>query len=425
MPQVSEGAILRKLTGRLIPFLFLLYIVAYLDRVNVGFAKLQMNQALGFSEQVYGFGAGIFFLGYFLFEIPSNLILERVGARRWIARIMFTWGLLAMAMAFTRSAFSFYSLRFLLGLAEAGFFPGIILYLTYWFTAAERARIIALFMTATAISNVIGSPISGALLTLHGLGRLDGWQWLFLLEGLPAVLLGFVVLLYLPDGPQQARWLRPEEREWVTERLEIERRYKESLGHFTLRKALGNPMVWRLSLLYFLLVVGMYGITLWMPTIIKNFSGLQNWQVGLLAAIPYIGAAVGMVLNGQHSDETGERRKHIAIPAFIGAAGLAASAVPNLSPGLTLVALVVAAPGMWATLGPFWSLPTAFLSGTAAAGGIALINSVGNLGGFVGPYLVGWIKDTTHSFAGGLLFLAGSLLLGSLLALTARHEGAR
>jgi D-galactonate transporter len=417
---LGQRGTLRKVTQRLIPFLFVLYIVAYLDRVNIGFAQLQMKQALHFSDAAYGIGAGIFFIGYFCFEVPSNLLLERVGARRWIARIMVTWGLIAMAMMFLHSVFSLYALRFLLGAAEAGFFPGIILYLTYWYTTAERARIVALFMTATMLSNALGSPLSGWLLD-HPWGGLAGWQWLFVVEGLPAVLLGFVVLAYLPDGPDRARWLAPEERDWLLQRLHVERRAKESRRHFTLREAFSHPTVWVLSLLYFSIVVGGYGTNFWLPQIVKGFGKLTNLQTGLLTAIPFLVGTVVMVGIGMHSDRTGERRLHVAIPAFAAALGLVGSAYLH-TPALALAALSLAAAGLASTLGPFWSLPTAFLTGTAAAGGIALINSVGNLGGFVGPYAVGWVKEHTHSFEKGLLTLAACATLAGIIALTARHE---
>ncbi|HZO90381.1 MAG TPA: MFS transporter [Chthonomonadaceae bacterium] len=422
MNAISERVVLGKATRRLIPFLFILYVVAYLDRVNVGFAKLQMGRALHLSDTVFGAGMGIFFLGYFLFEVPSNLILERVGARRWIARIMISWGLIAMAMLFTRDKASFYGLRFLLGLAEAGFFPGIILYLTYWFTAAERARVVALFMTAGTISQVIGSPLSGLLLTVNGHG-LAGWQWLFLLEGLPAVLLGFVVLAYLPDGPQTARWLSADEKAWILGRLEAERQSRIQ-RHFTLREAFTHPAVWLFCLLYFTLALTSYGITFWLPQIIQKAFHLgkeQTAQVGWLAAIPYIAATVGMVLIGMHSDRTRERRWHVTLSALTACVGLVLSALLH-SPVPILLAFTVATLGVWGMLGPFWGLTTAFLGSAAAAGGIALINSVGNLGGFVGPYVMGWLRDTTHSFAVGLLALAGTIFLGGLLALIVRRE---
>jgi ACS family tartrate transporter-like MFS transporter len=413
-----ERAVLAKVTWRLIPFMFVLYIVAYLDRINVGFAALQMNQDLGLTPAVYGFGAGIFFIGYFLFEIPSNLILQRVGARLWIARILITWGIIASATMLVRNAESFVVARFLLGAAEAGFFPGMILYLTYWYPAAERARTVALFMTATAIAGVVGGPVSGAILSLHGAGGLAGWQWLFLLEGLPAIILGVVVLVYLPDGPERATWLAPEERTWLRQRLAADR---EAIpGHYTLRQALTSGRVWLLCLLYLALVIGTYGLSMWLPQIIEGFSGLGDFGVGLLSAVPYLAAAVAMVLVGSHSDRTGERRWHLAVPALVGAIGLALSAFLQPAPVLALAALSLAALGIWSAFGPFWSLPTTFLTGTAAAGGMALINSVGNLGGFLGPYLVGAVRSTTQSFTGGLLALALILLLGVVLALCLR-----
>ena len=414
-------AVLKKVTRRLIPFLFILYIVAYLDRVNVGFAQLQMKQALGFSDAAYGFGAGIFFIGYFLFEIPSNLILERVGARLWIARIMIVWGVVAAGMVLVRGPVTFYLLRFLLGIGEAGFFPGIVLYLTYWFPSAERARAISLFMTATALAGVIGGPVSGALLSLNGVAGLAGWQWLFLLEGVPAILLGVVVLFYLTDYPEQAEWLQAEERAWLSERLKSEGERRLPHHSQTLWQALSNVKVWLLSFLYFTIILGFYSISLWLPIIIKGFSGLSDFQVGVVSAIPYLAAAIGMILIGSHSDRTGERRWHVALPAFTGACALALSAYLHL-PLLILLSLCLAALGIWGALGPFWTLPSSFLRGSAAAGGIAIINAVGNLGGFIGPYLIGYIKRNTGSFAGGLVVLALFLLIGALLVFIIHRE---
>ncbi len=415
-PDASVGrAAVSKARRRLIPFMFLLYIVSYLDRVNVGFAALQMNADLGFSATVYGFGAGIFFLGYVLFEIPSNLILARVGARLWIARIMITWGLISSATMLVEGPASFYTLRFLLGAAEAGFFPGMILYLTYWFPAAERARTIALFMTATALAGVVGGPLSGALLSMHGLGGLAGWQWLFLVEGVPAVALGLVVLGYLTDRPEHADWLTAEERAWLADHVAREQQLVHERHRLTMRQAFTNGRVWRLCLVYFAIVVGFYGISFWLPQIIKGLSGLDDWLVGLVSAIPSLVSAIAMVVVARHSDETGERRWHVAGPALVATIGFVASASVR-SPVMALVALSVAASGVWGALGPFWTLPTAFLSGTAAAGGIALINSIGNVGGFVGPYAVGWIRDATGSFAAGLLVLAAALSCGAAIA---------
>jgi MFS transporter, ACS family, tartrate transporter len=412
---------LAKITWRLLPFMFLLYIVAFLDRVNVGFAALQMKGDLGFSDTVYGIGAGIFFIGYFVFEIPSNLILERVGARVWIARIMLTWGVISSAMFLVSGETSFYILRFLLGVAEAGFFPGMILYLTYWFPARERARRVALFMTAIPISGVIGSPISGALLTLDGFAGLAGWQIMFLAEGIPAILLGILVLRYLPNGPDEAGWLEPEERGWLRRALERENRIKSEHGEYTTRQALANGKVWLLSAIYFGVVTSVYGVSLWLPLIIEDLSGFGNFAVGLLSVIPYFAGAVGMVLFARHSDATGERRWHVAVAAFIATVGLVLTGA-TASPVVEMAALTLAALGIYSTLATFWSLPTAFLSGTAAAAGIALINSVGNLGGFVGPYVVGFLSDATGSFYAGLLLLAALILVAGLLALAVRHE---
>jgi ACS family tartrate transporter-like MFS transporter len=414
---------LAKITRRLIPFMFLLYIVAFLDRVNVGFAALQMNEDLGFSDAVYGLGAGIFFIGYFLFEIPSNLIMERVGARIWIARIMFTWGIISAAMFLVTGPISFYVLRFLLGIAEAGFFPGMILYLTYWFPTRERARRTALFMSAIPIAGVIGSPLSGFILSASDeFAGLRGWQVMFLLEGIPAIILGFVVLRYLDNGPRQAEWLEPREREWLKDALDRENRIKSNHGEYTTRQAMTNGKVWLLCAVYFGVVTSVYGVSFWLPLIIEHLSGLGEFAVGLLTAIPYVAGAIGMVLFARHSDATGERRWHVAIAAFVGTIGLVLTGLVQVSPVLEMVMLTIAALGIYSTLATFWSLPTAFLSGTAAAAGIALINSVGNLGGFVGPYAVGYLSDATGTTYSGLLFLAALILVAGLLALLVKHE---
>jgi MFS transporter, ACS family, tartrate transporter len=387
-----ETVVFTRVRLRLIPFMFLLYVVNYLDRVNIGFAALQMNRDLGFGPEVYGIGAGIFFWGYLLFEIPSNLLMDRVGARIWIARIMVGWGLVSTSMMFVHSVPAFYGLRFLLGVAEAGFFPGMILYLTYWFPASERAKAVAQFMTATAIAGVIGGPLSGSLLTLNGTLGLSGWQWLFLLEGLPSILLGVVVFIYLTDRPEQAYWLTDEQRTWLIARMKEDRAARATAGagagqHASVIDALVNPIVWLFAMLYFCIVVCFYGVTFFLPTIVKHLSGLSDFQVGLVAAIPYVVAAVTMVLVGMSSDRTGERHLHLAASAIVGAVGLALSSMTT-EPILALVTLSIAAAGIWGGLGPFWAMPTAYLSGTAAAGGIALINSIGNLGGFLGPSVV-------------------------------------
>ncbi len=416
-----ERKVMRKVSRRLLPFMFLLYIVAYLDRVNVGFAALQMNADLKFSAAVFGFGSGIFFLGYFLFEIPSNLILDRIGARLWIARIMITWGIVASASAFIQGPRTFYFVRCLLGLAEAGFFPGMILYLTYWFPARHRARTIALFMTATAVSGSIGGPLSGMLLTMHGTAGLAGWQWLFIVEGLPAILLGITVFFYLTESPEKAKWLSEEEQNWLVERLRQEVRSKEQHGIRDFFHAVGSGRVWLLCMIYFSVVIGMYGVGLWMPQIIKGISGRSDLFVGMVSVIPYLFAAFGMTVVGLHSDHTGERRLHVAGSTLLASAGLLSAAYAD-TPLTQMCGLSLTAIGIWGSLGPFWALPTSLLSGSAAAGGIALINSVGNLGGFLGPYLIGVIKDNTGAFKYGLIALSLITLLGASLAFAIRSH---
>ncbi|MGV7208237.1 MFS transporter [Oxalobacteraceae bacterium A2-2] len=410
-------ALYARVSRRLMPFLFLCFVAAYLDRANVGFAKLQMQADLGFSDTVYGMGAGIFFIGYFLFEVPSNLLMLRAGARRWIARIMISWGLISAALMATRDATSFYVLRFLLGAAEAGFFPGVILYLTYWYPAQRRARMVAFFMSGVAVAGVVGGPLSGWIMqSCAGLLDLAGWQWLFLLEGLPSVLLGIWTLFYLDDGIRAARWLSEEEKLALERALAGEQAARR---HPPLRRLFADGRVWLLALLYFLCVMGLYGVSFWLPQLVRN-SGVGNvFQIGLLSAIPYVAAAVTMVLAARHSDRSGERRWHIAGAAMAGALGLCAATVYSDSTLLALAALSVATAGILTTFPIFWSLPTAMLGGTAAAAGIALINSVGNLAGFASPYLVGAIRDATGSTAAGMVLLAASLLLGALLALAA------
>ena len=413
---------LPKVRRRLIPFLFLLYIVAYLDRINVSFAALQMNEDLGFSAAVYGFGAGIFFVSYVLFEVPSNLLLHRIGVRIWIARIMITWGIASSAMMFVQGTASFYTLRFILGAAEAGFFPGIILYLTRWFPAAERARAIALFMTATALAGVIGGPVSGLLLAMDGFGGLRGWQWLFLLEGLPAVILGFAVLAWLPDSPKEATWLAVAERDWLTARLDEEDASKAGSAHATFGPALRSVKLWALAWLYFSIIITFYGVSFWLPQILQSLSGQSDLQVAFLSALPYIVAALGMVLVAKRSDQTGRRAELVALGACVGILGFAAAALVT-DPVASLVALSVAALGIWGTLGPFWAMPPTFLRGAAAAGGIAVINSIGNIGGFAGPYIVGAAREATGNFSAGLWVMAGCLAVGVVIAmLLARQD---
>ncbi len=414
MDQARQSAI-SKAGRRLIPFLCLCYAVSFLDRVNVGFAALAMNEDLGFTPTIFGAGAGIFFIGYILFEIPSNLALQKFGARIWIARILISWGLVATAMALVSGEKSFYAMRFLLGVAEAGFFPGIILYLTYWFPAAERARIVSLFMAAVPLATVVGGPVSGALLELHGLGGLKGWQWLFVIEGLPAILLGVVALKVLDDRPEQADWLSPEERAALAETLAAEAKATRASGYAGIGQALTRPRVLVLGLIYFCLVVGLYGIGFWMPQVIQAY-GLAPLRIGFLTAVPYLFAAILMVVWGARSDRTGERIWHVALPLVLGGAAFAWSAFTGPL-WLTMVALTLATIGIYGAIGTFWSLPTAILTGSGAAAGLALVNSMGNLGGLAGPSLVGVIREATGSFTAALLFLAASLALGAAITL--------
>ena len=421
MADTLERTTLAKVTRRLAPFLFLLYIVCFLDRVNLGFAALQMNRDLGLSPTIFGFGAGVFFLGYVLFEVPSNLVLARTGARVWIARIMITWGLIAAAMMFVRGPVSLYALRFLLGVAEAGFFPGIIYYLSRWYPPAERARAVARFMVAIPISGVLGGPISGALLGLHGVLGLAGWQWLFLLEGLPAVLLGFVVLRYLTDRPEDAQWLTPAEREWLSTHLRRERESCERAHGLSVLQALSNGTVWRLGMLLFLCnAFGVYVLGLWLPQIVRELAGLSDLMVGVVTAVPNLVAAAAMVLVGAHSDRTGDRLGHIAAAASAAGVGFLVSGLVH-SPVLAVVGLSIAAAGLLSSHGPFWPLPSMFLTGSAAAGGIALVCSIANLAGFLGPYALGLLKDASGGFQSGLLALGFICLAGATLALHLRR----
>jgi ACS family tartrate transporter-like MFS transporter len=411
----NDATLISKIRWRLLPLMFAAYIIAYIDRVNIGFAALQMNRDLGFSATVYGLGAGVFFIGYFVFEVPSNLIMERLGARLWIARIMISWGLISAAMMFTRGPVDFYALRFILGLAEAGFFPGMILYLTYWFPANEGARAVALFMTANAFAGVAGGPLAGALLTMDGTGGLRGWQWLFLLEGIAAVVIGVVVFMYLPDGPHDARWLTGRERRRLEQRLAADYRAEDQHSH-SLRQVLTDRRVWLFCWLYLALVIGLYSISFWLPQILRRLSNTSDLLVGVLSAVPYLFAVIGMVWIGRHSDRTGERRWHVAVPALLAAGGLLLCGFTG-TPGLALAALSLAALGIWGALGPFWAMPTARLSRSGAAAGIAWINSVGNLGGFVGPYAVGVLSVATGSLTIPMGVLSASLVVAAILAL--------
>jgi ACS family tartrate transporter-like MFS transporter len=418
-----EARALAKAGRRIIPFVMLLYFVAFIDRVNIGFAALTMNRELGFSDEVFGFAASIFFIGYFLFEVPSNLVLHRIGARIWIARVMIIWGLISGAMALVQGAASFYALRFLLGAAEAGFFPGIILYLSYWFPARRRAGVTALFLAAAPLSTALGSPVSAALLTLDGALGLSGWQWLFLAEALPAVILGIVVLFYLTDRPEQAKWLDDDERDWLVGTLAAEQAgLRAASGHQTWR-GLADLRVLALGLIYFGTSAGLYALSIWSPQIIRQF-GLTTLQTGFLNVIPAGCAVIAMVLWARHSDRSGERIWHVVGPCLLAAGGLVYVGSAATIPGV-LIALSLVNIGISAAKAPLWSLPTLFLSGSAAAAGIALINAIGNLGGFAGPYLIGWIKDQTGSFRGGLYAVAGLLLVSALLTLILAHSQQR
>ena len=416
-----ESRTVRRVTMRLVPFLVLCYFVAYLDRVNVGFAALTMSKDIGLTQTAFGFGAGIFFIAYFIFEVPSNLLLEKFGARKWIARIMLSWGILSGCMAFITGEYSFYTVRVLLGFAEAGFFPGIIFYLTLWFPAAERARIIGLFMAAIPLSSVIGAPVSGMLLGLEGVMGLHGWQWMYILEAAPAIILSAVVYFYLTDKPADAHWLAADERGWLITRLADERRQRETDRHYSVGQALLNPRVLGVAMVYFGAVACNYGLSFFLPQIVKGFGGLTNTQTGFITAIPYVVGTVGMVWWARHSDARKERKGHAAIALFIAAAGIGVSTLlPD--PTLKMLSLTIAGFGIFACLPVIWTLPTAYLSGAAAAGGIAAVNAIGNLSGFFGPYAMGYFKDLTGSFNAGLWCLSavGFMAMGIVLAL--RHD---
>jgi D-galactonate transporter len=412
----TESAAYRKVTWRLLPFLMLCYVVAYLDRVNVGFARLQMLSDLGFSETVYGLGAGMFFIGYFTFEVPSNIILHKIGARTWIARIMITWGIVSALFMFIKTPLSFYALRFVLGVAEAGFFPGIILYLTYWFPSDRRGRMISMFMMAIPISGIFGGPLSGWIMaTFAGAAGLAGWQWLFLLEAAPALIVGVIVLLYLDNGIRSATWLNEDEKALLERKLAEDSAHIEL--HPSLRAVLADPRVALMCGIYFCIVMGQYGLTFWMPTLIQGAGVAGTLKIGLFTAIPYGAGAVAMVFFGRSADRRRERRWHAAGAMLIGAAGMTLSAIAGTHTAVAIGFLTIASTGVFSCAPLFWSLPTAFLSGAAAAAGIAAINSIGNLAGFVSPYVVGWLKDLTHSTQAGMYAVSGVLVAGAVIIL--------
>ncbi len=414
----EERAVIRKAAVRLLPFLCLLYFIAFLDRVNVSFAALTMNQDIGLSASAYGMGAGIFFLGYFLFEVPSNLLLTRFGARRWIARIMVSWGLVSIAMAFVEGPVSFWILRFLLGVAEAGFFPGMILYLTFWFPNSVRGAAVGYFILANPLSSVIGAPLSTALLGTSLFG-LAGWQTMFIVEGIPAVVLGVVVWRWLRDSPAQAEWLTPREREVLTAAVA---RDQQAARHSSLRDGLVNPRVWLFALIYFGLNLGVYGFGFWAPQMIKSVGALTNEQTGLVTVIPYACGALAMFLWGRHSDRTGERRWHLALAALLGAIGfMLGSHAEDVR--LAITCYTVGAIGIFAALPVFWTLPSAMLTARAAACGIALINSVGTLSGTLGPVAIGRLNEATGSYSAGLFLLSSSMAIAAALTLFAARAG--
>jgi len=408
-----------RVTRRLMPYLFVLYVIAYLDRVNVGFAALGMKGDLKFSDQVIGLGGGIFFIGYVLLEIPGTILVEKWTARGWIARIMISWGILAMLTGFIQTKNQFYLIRFLLGAAEAGFFPGIIVYLSHWFRYQDRAKAVALLMTAVSVSNIVGSPLSGFLLQFNWLG-LAGWRWMFIIEGLPAVVLGITTLFYLTDWPHQAKWLPDDERNWLITALEQEKQAKESKHSLNIRQALRHREVVLLTLGYFFMVTAVYGLNFWIPSIVKKMSGLSNFEVSLIAALPYCFGFVTILLVGWHSDKTGERRWHTAISMMAASAGLVLSVVFGSYAPLAIAMLCITGAGNAGYLPGFWALPTSFLTGTAAAASIGLINSFGNLGGFVGPYVVGYLSTKTGSYYGGVVYLSDSALVAAFLILSLR-----
>ncbi|MFV5440102.1 MFS transporter [Acinetobacter oleivorans] len=406
----------RKIAFRLMPFLMLCYFCAYLDRVNVGFAKLQMMSDLQFSEAVYGLGAGIFFIGYFLCEVPSNIVLHKVGARRWIARIMITWGILSGCFAFVETEWQFYALRFLLGVAEAGLAPGLLLYLTYWFPSYRRARMTVLWFIAIPISGMIGGPLSGLIMDrMSGVHGWFGWQWMFLIEAIPTVFVGLLVLAVLKDSVQDANWLTQDEKNLVKQELAQDNQHKE--GHASVKEFIADKRLWLLAGIYFCVVMGQYAITFWLPTLIRNSGISDNWHIGLLTSLPYMCAIVVMILAGRSGDHFQERRWHLIIPMCAGAIALTFATLFASNLTLSLICLCIAASGVLTASSLFWMLPTNFLGGVSAAAGIAAVNSFANLAGFCSPYLIGWVTTNTGSNAIGMFLITAVLIFGASLVL--------
>jgi len=415
---LQQKLVVSKVTKRLVAFAFICYVVAYVDRVNIGFAATELQRDLGLSDAAYGIGGGLFFLGYCLFEIPSNLLLERIGARIWIARIMIVWGLVSMATMFVTGVSSFYAARVLLGMAEAGFFPGMVLYLTYWIPAAERARTGALFMMAAPIAIIVGAPVSEMILSLDRHAGLAGWQWLFVLEGAPAVALGLVALRVLTDRPEQASWLAPREREWLGATMAAERAARMQRGHASVFEAFSSPKVWLLCTVYFLNTLVTYGVFLWLPKILRELSGTSGWRLTAITSVPFVCALIGMILIGRHSDRTGERKGHVAACALTAATGLIVGAAFTDNLPLLVLSFAFSQVGQRSVMSVFWSIPPLVLGGAGAAAGIALINAVGNLGGFVGPSVMGWLRQETGGYGGGMLVLASGLIVAAGLVMT-------
>ncbi|MDI9947551.1 MFS transporter [Rhodococcus sp. IEGM 1305] len=420
-----EARVVRKVARRLIPFLGLAYFVNYLDRTNIGLAKLTMSEELGLTETMFGLASGLFFIGYLLFEVPSNLALHRFGARRWIARIMLTWGIIAAAMAFVPNAGSLYTLRMLLGIAEAGFFPGVLLYLTLWFPRAYRVRLMGLFLLALPVSSALGAPLSSAIIQYwDGLFGLSGWRVMFLLEGIPAVVLAVVTWFYLTDRPSQAKWLDEDEKVWLTRELESEA--AESGSHMSVGRALTDSRVWMLGLVYFGITYGLYSLSFFLPSIVAGFKKTFDTDfslvtTGLIVAVPFAVGAVAMVLWSRHSDRTGERIWHVAIPTLIGAVSIPI-ALYMQSPLTTMIAVTVNAVGVFCALPVFWYLPSTFLTGAGAAAGIAVVNSVGNTSGFGAPYVTGWLFDATGNSRAGLWVVGAVMLVAVVLVLVLRSR---
>lgn len=416
-----EDKTVRKVMWRIVPYVFLLYIVAIIDRVNIGYAALDMNREIGITAEVFGFVSGIFFIGYFLFEIPSNVFLSRFGARKWIARIMVTWGILVILEGFVQTGTQLAIVRFLLGIAEAGFTPGVLLYLTFWFRAKDQARAVAYFMSGMAAANIIGAPFSTWIMENVTWFELSGWRWIFIIQGIPAIILGVITFFYLTDRPKDARWLKDDERTWLIDALKKDDLEKQVAKNQRFTDVLKNFEVWRLAAIYFTWVVGLYGIGLWLPTIVREFSSeLTNTNIGMIAVIPYLFGGICMILWGAHSDKRGERKWHTALPLFLGGISLVCLGFVE-SPILSVFLLTLTTIGLYSFMGPFWSVASMSLSASAAVVGIAIINSVGNLGGFLGPYIVGYLKDFTGSMESGLYFLGGVLILGTIVITSINH----